>query len=132
MDPGGLKYTGTHEWIRREEGSATAEIGITAHAVEQLKDVVYLELPKPGAQVKKDSSFGVIESVKAVFELNSPVSGEVVEANQPLTAKVELLKEDVYGAGWMIRVKLADENELEGLMDAVAYEQYLKVQESEN
>ncbi len=132
MDPGGLKYTTTHEWIRREEGSETAEIGITAHAVEQLRDVVYLELPKPGTQIKKDSPFGVIESVKAVFELNSPVSGDVVEANQPLTSKVEMLKEDAYGAGWMIRVKLSDENELEGLMDAAAYKQYLSAQESES
>ncbi len=129
MYPAELKYTDTHEWVRVEGG--TAAVGITAYAVEQLRDVVFLELPSGGGKVTRGSSFGVIESVKAVFELNSPVSGKATDVNKELSDQLELLKTDPYGEGWMLKVELSDPSETDSLMDSAAYEEYVKKQEGE-
>lgn len=123
MYPADLKYTKEHEWIKVERG--LGRVGITHHAQNALGDVVFVELPKVGRAVKQMETFGVVESVKAVSDLYSPASGEVVEANGALEGKPELVNQDCYGAGWMIVVKLANPKELDALMDAKAYEAYL-------
>ena len=124
MYPEDLKYTETHEWIRVEEGIGT--IGITDFAAEELTDLVYIELPSKGEKVNRGSSFGTIESVKAVSDLNSPVTGEVVEIHEELSQNLDLISKDPYGEGWMIKVKLENPDELNSLMDADKYEEFLK------
>ncbi|HSB71398.1 MAG TPA: glycine cleavage system protein GcvH [Candidatus Methylomirabilis sp.] len=123
MYPADLKYTKEHEWIKREGDKG--RVGITHHAQNALGDVVFVELPKVGRAVRQMETFGVVESVKAVSDLYSPSSGEVVEVNGALEGKPELVNQDCYGAGWMIVVKLANPKELDALMDAKAYEAYL-------
>ncbi len=123
MYPPDLKYTKEHEWIKME--GDRGRVGITHHAQNALGDVVFVELPKQGRQLRQMETFGVVESVKAVSDLFSPASGEVVEANAALERKPELVNQDCYGAGWMIVVKLADPKELDALMDAKAYEAFL-------
>ena len=123
-----LRFTKTHEWARLDSPSGVVTVGITAFAVEQLGDIVFLELPAAGASVKQDGIFGVVESVKAAVDLCSPVSGEVVDVNQELTGKFELLAEDPYGSAWMIKVKPSDVRELESLMPADKYDAYVKDQ----
>jgi glycine cleavage system H protein len=123
MYPADLKYTKEHEWIKVEGGQG--RVGVTHHAQNALGDVVFVELPKVGRAVKQMETFGVVESVKAVSDLYSPASGEVVEVNGALEAKPELVNQDCYGGGWMIVVKLANPKELDALMDAKAYEAYL-------
>ena len=132
MFPVELKYTETHEWAKMEDAADIVIIGITDYAVKQLGDIVFLELPKTGDKVKKGYSFAVIESIKAVFSLNSPVTGEVIEANQHLADNLELLNTDLYEHGWMIKIKIENKNELESLMDASAYESFLKEKEGEH
>jgi glycine cleavage system H protein len=123
MYPTELKYTKEHEWIKLE--GDRGRVGITHHAQKALGDVVFVELPRVGRRVKQMETFGVVESVKAVSDLYSPASGEVVEVNATLEAKPELVNKDCYGAGWMMLVRLADPKELSKLMDAKAYEAYL-------
>jgi len=123
MVPADLQYSKEHEWIKVEGG--TGRIGITHHAQNALGEVVFVELPKTGRQLKAMETFGVVESVKAVSDLYCPVNGEVVEINAVLETKPELVNKDCYGAGWMIVVKLANPKDLDGLMDAKAYEAYL-------
>ncbi len=123
MYPADLKYTKEHEWIRVE--GDTGRIGISHHAQQALGDVVFVELPKVGRQVKAMESIGVVESVKAVSDLYCPVSAEVVEVNTELESHPELVNKDCYGTGWMVVVKLANPKELDGLMDAAAYQAYL-------
>ncbi len=120
--PGDLKYTKTHEWVRVEGDIAT--IGITDHAQAELGDITYLDLPEPGKALALDSQFGEVESVKAVSELFSPISGEVLEANTGISDSTEVVNEDPYGKGWLIKVKIADTAELAGLMDPVDYEKF--------
>lgn len=115
--PADLKYTASHEWVRMEGGSAL--VGITEFAVHAIKDVVFLELPGAGKALQAGAPFGVVESVKAVFDLNSPVTGTVAEVNQRAAEDFELLK-DPYGAGWLLKVSPAALGQ--GLMDAAAYE----------
>ena len=117
--PAGLKYTKTHEWVRVDGDVAT--IGITDHAQSELGDVVYLELPETGRILSKDDIFGTVESVKAVSDLYSPVSGEVIDTNSALSDATETVNQDAFGAAWMIRVKLSDLRELDSLLDAAAY-----------
>jgi glycine cleavage system H protein len=124
MYPAELKYTKGHEWLKVEGGRG--RVGITHHAQSQLGDVVFVDVPKPGAAVKAMATFGVVESVKAVSDLYAPASGSVVEANGALEGHPELVNKDCYGQGWMIVVELADPKELDALMDAAAYEAYLK------
>src|SRR5512145_2350042 len=111
--PADLKYTREHEWAKVE--GDRARIGITAFAQEQLGDVVFVELPKVGAQVTGMQTFGVVESVKAVSDLFAPLTGEVVETNAALAKKPETVNSDPYGEGWMIVVKLAKPSELDAL-----------------
>jgi glycine cleavage system H protein len=126
--PDDLKYTKEHEWCRIQ--GTRAAVGITDHAQDQLGDIVYVELPEVGDPVKKGESFGVVESTKAVSELFSPVTGKVVEVNDPLSDAPETINEDPYEEGWMIQVEFADGKETEGLMDAAAYRKFLE-EESE-
>jgi glycine cleavage system H protein len=126
--PDDLKYTKEHEWCRIQGNRAA--VGITDHAQDQLGDIVYVELPEVGDPVKKGESFGVVESTKAVSELFSPVTGKVVEVNDPLSDTPETINEDPYEEGWMIRVEFADPKETESLMDAAAYKKFLE-EESE-
>jgi glycine cleavage system H protein len=121
--PNDLKYTKDHEWARLEGDQV--RIGVTAHAVEQLGDVTLVDLPPVGADVQSQERFGDIESVKAVSELFSPVSGEVVEVNGELESSPELVNEGPYEQGWMVLIKVTDPSELDRLMDATAYEDYL-------
>lgn len=118
--PAELKYTETHEWCRME--GDTAVVGITQHAAEQLTDLVYVDLPKVGDTVTAGQPFGEIESVKAVGELNSPVSGKVVERNEAVAADPTGISADPHGSGWLIRIKVSDRSELDRLMDGAAYD----------
>ena len=120
MVPTDLHYTNDHEWVRVDGGEAT--IGITAYAADQLGDIVFVELPDTGRTVAQAAAFGVVESVKAVSDLFAPISGDVVAANAELGANPELVNSDPYGAGWMIRVILADAGQLDSLLDAAAYD----------
>src|SRR5688572_27002252 len=124
MFPDDLRYTKDHEWVRVE--GDRGRIGITHYAQKQLGDVVYLELPEVGRQIKAHETFGTVESVKAVSELFAPVAGEVVEANQPLQQAPEKINTDPYGDGWMVVVKLADPAAAQGLMDAAAYKAHVE------
>ena len=119
--PSDRMYTKTHEWVQIHGGEAT--VGITQYAQEQLGDVVFVELPTAGKQVVKGGVLGNIESVKAVSEVFAPVGGEVVAANAELEAHPELVNQDPYGKGWLVRLKAAGGPE--GLMDATAYEKFL-------
>jgi glycine cleavage system H protein len=120
MVPGDLRYTKDHEWVRVEGDVAT--IGVTDFAAGQLGDVVFVDLPAVGKAVDQFATFGVVESVKAVSDLYAPVSGEVAEVNGELGSSPELVNSDPFGAGWMIKVRVADPAQLEGLLDAAAYE----------
>ncbi len=121
--PTDLKYTKDHEWARLE--GELVRIGITVYAVEQLGDVTLVDLPKPGARVESTKHFGDIESVKAVSELFAPIGGEVVEVNQALATKPELVNDTPYGEGWMLVLKPSNRAELDALLDAKAYEALL-------
>jgi glycine cleavage system H protein len=123
--PADLSYTREHEWAKVE--GDLARIGITDFAQEQLGDVVFVELPKPGARVTATKTFGVVESVKGVSDLFAPLSGEVVEINAKLTKTPELVNSDPYGEGWMIVVKLSSPAEADGLMDAKAYTLFVEM-----
>ena len=123
MYPAEYRYTKQHEWI--DVKGAVGTIGITDYAQQELGDVVFVELPKVGATVKAGASFGTVESVKAVSEVFSPVSGEVTEVNAALIDTPEKLNTEPHGGAWLIRVKLADPKEISGLMDATAYQAYI-------
>ena len=125
--PKNLRYTREHEWAKQE--GDRVRVGITAYAQEQLGDVVYLELPDVGDTVKRGESFGVVESTKAVSELFAPVSGKVVEVNDPLSDAPETINEDPYEEGWMIAIEPADPKEVDALMDAKAYRAFVEEQE---
>ena len=118
--PPDLRYTKDHEWVRAEGDMAT--IGVTAYAADQLGDIVFIELPDAGRTFEQFAAFGVVESVKAVSDLFAPVSGEVVEANGALAASPELVNTSPYADGWMIRVRISDAAQLEGLLDPEAYD----------
>ncbi|OGQ07610.1 MAG: glycine cleavage system protein H [Deltaproteobacteria bacterium RIFCSPLOWO2_12_FULL_40_28] len=118
--PQDLKYSKEHEWVRVEGQIAT--IGVTDFAQEQLGDIVMVELPSEGTILTKDESFGVVESVKSVSDVFAPVSGKIVEANDPLTDSPGIMNEDCYGEGWIVKVEMSDPKELDSLMDAKAYQ----------
>jgi glycine cleavage system H protein len=122
MTPDDLLFTKEHEWLRI--AGETATIGISDHAQKELGDIVYVELPKPGMKFNSGESFGNVESVKAVSELFIPVAGEVVEINEELGAAPEKINEDPYGSGWMIRIRLLNQDETGDLMSAEEYEEY--------
>jgi glycine cleavage system H protein len=120
MVPTDLRYTKDHEWLRVDGDEAV--VGITDYATNQLGDIVFVELPDAGRTLSQHATFGVVESVKAVSDLFAPVSGEVTSGNDALAAAPELVNSDPYGEGWMIRVKLGDPTEVDGLLDAAAYD----------
>jgi glycine cleavage system H protein len=121
--PKTYRYTKDHEWIEVKGDLAT--IGITDYAQHELGDVVFVEVPKPGARIETGKSFGTVESVKAVSEIYAPASGEVIEANGELHNSPEKINTDPHGAAWLIKVRLTSAAELSGLMDAAAYEAYI-------
>jgi glycine cleavage system H protein len=116
-----LRYTKEHEWVRLEGDLAI--VGITDYAAEQLGDIVFVELPEIGRALAQGGPVGVIESVKAVSDLFAPIAGEVVETNAELTSHPELVNSDPFGAGWMLRVRVSDTAQLDGLLDQTAYEE---------
>jgi glycine cleavage system H protein len=120
--PAELKYTQSDEWVRVEGDVAT--IGITDYAQHELGEVVYLELPDAGTTLTQGVAFGVVESVKAVSDLNSPVSGEVLESNTPLPDEPSIINDSPYENGWLIKVKLSDPAQVDALMNAAAYTSY--------
>ncbi|HET7828285.1 MAG TPA: glycine cleavage system protein GcvH [Candidatus Limnocylindrales bacterium] len=121
MVPAELRYTKDHEWIRVEGDEAV--VGITQYAADQLGDIVFVELPDTGRSLEQHATFGVVESVKAVSDLFAPIAGEVTATNDELGGTPEVVNSDPYGAGWMLRVRLANPDEVDGLLDAAAYEQ---------
>jgi glycine cleavage system H protein len=125
MTPTDRRYSKEHEWIKPEEGSSGL-LGITDFAQDQLGDVVYLDLPQAGTRLEHMSKMGEVESVKAVSDIFSPVSGAVVEVNQDAVDHPEVINEDPYGKGWLLRVELQDPAELDGLMTAEQYDAFLK------
>ncbi|MEZ2225784.1 glycine cleavage system protein GcvH [Microcoleus sp.] len=124
--PDDLKYLDTHEYIRLEGEIAT--IGISAFAVDQLGDIVFLELPEVGETLEKGEAFGTVESVKAVEDLKAPVTGTVIERNDAIVESPENLAEDAYGAGWLLKVRVADSSEVN---EALSVEEYRKMVEGE-
>jgi len=122
--PNDLRYTKTDEWVRVEGDIAT--IGITDYAQSELGDIVYMELPEPGRVLQVDEMFGTVESVKAVADLYAPLAGEVVEANAAVTQRAEMVNEDPYGEGWLIKVQIADPSELDNLLTAEQYAAYIE------
>jgi len=121
--PETLRYSEDHEWVLVEDGIAT--IGITDHAQEELGDIVFVELPAVGAELAKSATFGVVESVKAVSDVYSPLGGIVTAVNEALTTKPETINEDPYGAGWMVKVTLANRADADALMTAEQYRGFL-------
>jgi len=121
--PSDRRYTKEHEWVRVEDDLGT--VGITDYAQDQLGDLVYLDLPSPGTQVKQLDKLGEIESVKAVSDLYSPVSGEVAEVNQEVVDRPELVNQSPYEEGWLVRLRLADPAEVDGLLTAEQYDELI-------
>ena len=122
--PEGLYYSKDHEWLKVEGDTGT--VGITDHAQSSLGDVVYVELPKAGDAFAAHDTFGSVESVKAVSELFLPVAGEITEVNESLQDEPEKVNSDPYGDGWMVRVRLSNPGEVDGLLNAAEYEDYIK------
>jgi glycine cleavage system H protein len=124
--PEELKYHQEHDWARIEGDEAT--LGITWFAQDSLGELVHFEPPEQGATISKDSAYGEVESVKAVSDVISPLSGEVLEVNQKVVESPEAVNEDPYGEGWLVRIRLANPTEAESLLDAAAYKQILEEQ----
>jgi len=128
MDPENLRYTKEHEWVRVE--GANGVIGITFHAQKELGDIVYVDLPKPGTVVQQGKPIGSVESVKAVSDIFTPVSGEVLEVNASLADSPEILNKDPYGEGWLVKIKLSDPGESGKLLTAAEYQAYVGTESS--
>ncbi len=124
-----LRYSKEHEWVAVEDGIAW--IGITDYAQEQLGDVVYVELPEVDTSVQKDEPFGVVESVKAVSDIFSPISGTIVQVNVDLQSSPEMVNDDPHGDAWMIRIQISEPEELEDLMDAEEYLAFVEQEQAE-
>lgn len=120
--PGELKYTAEHEWAALENGNRV-RVGITDFAQDALGDVVYVDVPEEGTEVRAGAAFGEVESTKSVSDLFSPVTGKVVSRNEALSETPELINEDPYGEGWIVVVEMSDPDELDDLLDAQAYQQ---------
>jgi glycine cleavage system H protein len=125
--PEELKYTAEHEWIR-DEGEGIVCVGITDHAQEQLGDLVFVELPEPGEALTRGAECAVVESVKAASDVFSPLSGEVVESNEALVDTPELINQDPYGDGWVLKMRVAEPSELADLLGAAAYAEIVAVE----
>jgi glycine cleavage system H protein len=129
MAPSDLKYLKSHEWIKVEGGSAT--IGLTDFAVKAIQDIVFLELPKPGDSFESGKPLGVIESVKAVFDINMPLGGKITEINEPLIENFDDLAGDPFEKGWLVKIELSDAGEDQGhLLDAAAYGKHCAEEDS--
>ena len=128
MNPPDLKYSEEHEWVRVESGNVVV-IGITEFAAESLGDIVFVELPEAGSQVSQFEKMGEIESVKAVNDLYSPVSGRISERNEQVIDNPQLVNDSPYETGWMLRVELSDSSQLDKLLDAARYDAFLAAQE---
>jgi glycine cleavage system H protein len=124
--PSELKYLQTHEWVRIEDKIAT--IGITDYAQHQLGDIVYIELPEIGTTLEKGSNVAEIESVKAVGELNMPLSGKVIEINTDLSDNPESVNSSPYGAGWMVKIEIIDQSEIDDLLSVEAYKEVIEAE----
>ncbi len=122
-----LRYNESHEWVREEDGVAT--VGITDHAQELLGDLVFVELPEPGANLEAGAECAVVESVKAASDVYAPLKGEVVEVNSELADAPESINSDPYGQGWMFKIRLSDRRDLENLLDAEEYADLLASEE---
>lgn len=118
-NPSDLKYTKSHEWIRLDGDIAT--IGITDHAQSELGDIVFIDMPEVGRALQVDESFGTVESVKTVSDLYAPVAGEVVAVNEALGARSELVNTEPYTGGWLVKVRVSNPTDVDGLLDADAY-----------
>jgi len=129
MYPKNLRYSKTHEWIKIDGNIIT--VGITDFATKQLTDLAYIELPSIGEKVVKDSPFGAVETVKAVSDLYSPVSGKIIKVNEKLSNEPDIVTQDPYGEGWMIKVKIENPSELDTLMDSKEYEELVKKEKKE-
>jgi glycine cleavage system H protein len=127
--PGDLKYSTEHEWLRIE--GDVARVGITDYAQDQLGDIVYVDMPSVGDNVKFMGKFGEIESVKVASEIFSPASGEIAEINSGLDANPELVNKDPYGEGWLVAIRLSDAAEADQLLDAAGYEALVKKERGE-
>lgn len=121
------RYLKSHEWVKKQDGTIFS-VGLSAYAMEQLGDIVYVELPAVGGSLKKEEMFGVIESVKSAADMYMPISGKIVEVNAEVSDNPDMLSKDAYGAGWLIRVEATDPAELDALMDAAAYQQFLETE----
>ena len=122
MYPENFRYTKEHEWVRVEGDTGT--VGITDHAQNELGDIVYVDLPKVGTKVEQGKSLGSVESVKAVSDIYSPVSGEVVDVNQALADAPEKLNQDAHGEGWLVKIRLSNPEQAGALMSAAEYQEY--------
>lgn len=125
--PADLNYSQEHEWARRTDD--VIRVGITRHAADQLGDITMVELPREGDEVQKDDEFGTIESVKAVSAVYSPVTGKVIKVNEILEDNPEYINEEPYDEGWLCDIQMSDPSELDGLMNAAAYEKFIAEQE---
>lgn len=123
MYPENYRYSKEHEWVRLEGDIGT--VGITFHAQKELGDIVYADLPKPGTLVERGKAMGSVESVKAVSEIYSPVSGEVVEVNETLAAAPEKLNQDPHGEAWLVKIKVSAPSEIDALLSAADYQSYV-------
>jgi glycine cleavage system H protein len=121
--PDGLLYHSEHDWARVDGDTAT--LGITWFAQDQLGELVFFDPPEAGTQIQKDASYAEVESVKAVSDVIAPLSGEILEANEALSESPELVNNDPYGDGWLVKIRLADPGEASDLMDAAAYRQHI-------
>ena len=121
------RYLKSHEWVKKKDGNIFS-VGLSAYALEQLGDIVYVELPAVGGALKKEEMFGVIESVKSAADMYTPISGKIVEVNADVPDNPDMLSKDAYGAGWLMRVEATAPAELDALMDATAYEKFLETE----
>jgi glycine cleavage system H protein len=128
--PNDLKYTKEHEWTR-DEGDGRVRVGITDYAQDALGDVVYVDIPETGTEVKAGQPFGEVESTKSVSDVYSPITGTVLERNGALEETPELVNQDPYGDGWMVAIEVSDPSELDGLMDADGYRGFVEGQQAE-
>jgi glycine cleavage system H protein len=128
MYPENLRYTKEHEWVRVD--GDVGVVGITAHAQDQLGDIVYVDLPKLGARLEQGKTLGSVESVKAVSDIYAPISGEVVEVNDTLSTAPERLNQDPHGAAWLVKIKLSAPDETKALLSADEYQSYVGAEEA--
>ncbi len=128
MIPDNLRYMESHEWVKSEDDIAT--VGITDYAQSEIQDIVFVELPDVGTQLTQKAELGVIESVKAAFDLYSPVSGEVLEVNETLLDAPEQVNDSPYDDGWFLKIKMTDPSELDALLDADGYQAHIEVEDA--